>query len=164
MASNNATKPGADAFHRERSKCIDAFAALEEAIIVILTGLAIKSGSETFGQKLELLSKAKANPRISKAKIQALQSMLPRCKALGELRNDIVHSRLQIEQLGEETRACFTNTRHCLSGSQTARLFTLSGLRSVRSEAVDLASELQKILTNPASSPPPPSPAAAGGP
>ena len=138
-------KPGLDAFHRERSKCIDAFAALEEAIISILVSLKLKSGTETFGQKLDMLAKAKAHPQFSKARMQALQLLLPRCKSLGELRNDIVHSRLQIAELGDETRACFTNTRHCLSGSQTARLFTLDGIRSVRSEATELASALRAI-------------------
>lgn len=145
MVSNDPTKPNADAFHRERSRCIDSFAGLEEAVISILVNLKLKSGSETFGQKLELLANAKAHPQFSKARILKLQVLLPGCKSLGELRNDIVHSRLQIAELGDETRACFTNTRHCLSGSQTARLFTLQGLRSVRNEATELANLLRTV-------------------
>ncbi len=131
-------KPGPDAFHKERSKCIDSFAALEERIIALLTRLDVKTGSETFGQKLDRLGKVIPNPLLSKARHTELIALVPRCRTLGDLRNDIVHSRLQIAEIGDETRACFTNTRQCLSGSQTARLFSLDGLRSVRTETDEL--------------------------
>lgn len=145
MTASQHPKPGPDAFHRERSKCIDAFATLEEAIVRLLTALKAKTGSESFGQKLQLIQKAKASPEISQARLQKVLLLMPRCEELGELRNDIVHSRLQIAIIGEDQRACFTNTRHCLSGSQTARLFTLEGLRSVTVNASALAAELRAI-------------------
>ena len=145
MTASQPPKPGFDAFHRERSKSIDAFAALEEAIVRLLVAVKAKAGPESFGQKLQLLQKAKANPEFSQVRLQKVQACLPRCEDLNELRNDIVHSRLQIAIIGEDQRACFTNTRHCLSGSQTARLFTLEGLRAVTTNAGKLADELRQI-------------------
>jgi hypothetical protein len=145
MTTSPPPKPGSDAFHRERSKAIDAFAALEESIVRLLVALKAKFGTESFGQKLQLLKTAKANPQFSQARLRQVQALLPRCEELNELRNDIVHSRLQIAIIGDDHRACFTNTRHCLSGSQTARLFTLEGLRSVTGNAGKLAEELRQI-------------------
>jgi hypothetical protein len=45
--------------------------------------------------------------------------------------------------IGEDQRACFTNLRECQSGSQTARLFTLEGLRELSAEMLKLADELK---------------------
>lgn len=145
MASTAQPNPGPDAFHRERSKCIDAFASLEEAIVLLLDAMKIEFGAESFGQKIGLMQNAKAGPQFSQSRMQSVHNVLQRCKNLGELRNDIVHSRLQIASFDTETRACFTNTRQCLSGSQSARLFTLAGLRSVTTEATQLAEELRRL-------------------
>lgn len=135
-------RPGIDAFHRERSKCIDAFAAIEEAVMRLLTQSGIKFGGEPLGQKLELLSKIKPSPQFSKQRIAQLHTLYSRCVVVNELRNDIVHSRLQLAAIGDDQRACFTNLRECQSGSQTARLFTLEGLRGLSAETLTLAEEL----------------------
>lgn len=136
-------QPGIDAFHRERSKCIDAFSQLESAIIVLL-GLAGHScGGEHFGQKLTLLKKAKPNPKLSKARLAKAHELLGRCEALAEVRNDIVHSTLQLAVIAEANRACFINLRYCQSGSQTARLFSLEGLRELSAEMERLAEGLR---------------------
>ena len=153
-----------DAFHAERSRCIDAFAAIEEAVISLLRILEIKSGGEPFSHKLEILRKAKPNRQFSDARLLQLTTLLPACVELNALRNDIVHARLQMAEIGGEFRACFTNARECMAGSQTARLFTLEGLVEVQGALTKLAVELNQILINPASSPRPPLPGAAGGP
>ena len=44
--------------------------------------------------------------------------------------------------IGDDNRACFTNLRECQSGSQTARLFTLEGLRALSADMLKLAEEL----------------------
>jgi hypothetical protein len=137
-------RPGIDAFHRERSKCIDAFAAIEEAVVRLLSQSDIKFGGESFGQKLGLLQKIKASPSRSKEKVAQLQILLKRCEAICALRNDIVHSRLQLAVIGEDHRACFSNLRECQSGSQIARLLTLEGLRSLSAEMLKLAEEFGK--------------------
>jgi len=137
-------RPGLDAFHRERSKCIDAFAAIEEAAVGLLGQEGIKFGEEPFGQKLKLLGRIKASPKRSKERVAHLQTLLNRCAIINELRNDIVHSRLQMAVIGEDHRACFTNLRECQSGSQTARLFKLEGLRELSLEMLKLADELSR--------------------
>lgn len=137
-------RPGLDTFHRERSKCIDAFAAIEEAAIQILELEDIKFGEESFGHKLKLLGKIEASSKRSHDRVTRLQTLLKRCADINELRNDIVHSKLQLATLGDDQRACFTNLRECQSGSQTARLFTLEGLRALSAEMLKLADELRQ--------------------
>jgi hypothetical protein len=137
-------RPGLDVFHRERSKCIDAFAAIEEAVIGLLSHSDIKFGGESFGQKLELLSKIRPSPKRSKERVAQLQTLLKRCGEINGLRNDIVHSKLQLAVIGEDQRACFTNLRDCQMGSQTARLFTLAGLRALSVEMLELAGDIRK--------------------
>jgi len=137
-------RPGLDAFHRERSKCIDAFAAIEEAAIRILEHEGIKFGEESFGHKLKLMGKIEASPKRSKDRLARMQTLVNRCASINELRNDIVHSKLQLATIGEDQRACFTNLRECQSWSQTARLFTLEGLRALSAEMLALADELAK--------------------
>lgn len=132
-------QPGVEAFHRERSKCIDAFSQLESAIIVLLSLAGQSCGGEHFGQKLTLLKKAKPNPKLSKARLAKAHELLSRCEALAEVRNDIVHSTLQLAVIAETHQACFINMRYCQSGSQIARLFTLKGLRELSTEMEQLA-------------------------
>jgi hypothetical protein len=143
MTTNSSTKPGIDAFHRERSKCIDAFSQLESAIIALLSLAGHSCGGEHFGQKLALLKKAKPNPKLSKARLAKAHELLGRCEALAEVRNDIVHSTLQLAVIAETSRACFVNMRYCQSGSETARLFTLDGLRELSAEMERLANGLR---------------------
>jgi hypothetical protein len=144
MNAPHIPRPGLDTFHRERSKCIDAFAAVEEAVVTLLGESNIKFGAESFGHKLDLLHKIKASPQRSNDRVKQLHALLKRCEAINELRNDIVHSKLQMALIGEDQRACFTNLRDCQSGSQAARLFTLEGLRKLSLEMLKLADELGK--------------------
>jgi len=156
--------PSLDTFHSLRSKCLDAFASVEEAAISLLILFEMKSSTESFGQKLELLRKAKAGPRFSKARLEKLQTLLLTCERLNSLRNDIVHARLQLAVLDKEPRACFINTRENEADSQAARLFSHDGLRKFHSDIAKTANELKQLQINPASSPQPPSPGAAGDP
>lgn len=138
-------RPGIDAFHRTRSKCIDAFSEVEQALIAIIERSGRKTGSESFGQKLQQLRKAKACPALSKEQIEKLKNLIDGCAAMNDLRNDIVHSTLQLAVIGNDQRACFINSRHCTSGSQTARLFSLEGLRGLTAEMMDLAKKLRSL-------------------
>ena len=140
-------KPGIDAFHRERSRCIDAFSRLEAAIVALLDLANHTCGTESFGQKLALLRKARPTPKLSKARLSAVQKLLNQCEKHAEVRNDIVHSTLQLGIIGETHRACFINMRYCQSGSQTARLFTLEGLRTLTAEMDKIAESLLDIQT-----------------
>ena len=157
-------RPDIAVFHCERSRCIDGFSAIEEAVIALLAILDIKAGSEPFSHKLDALRKAKANHRFSKERLQKLSTLIPACETLNRLRNDIVHSQLQIAIIGDVSKACFVNTRDCTAGSQSARLFAIDGLSKLHSDIARMVVELNQALINPPSSPPPPLPAAAGGP
>jgi hypothetical protein len=143
MSTPATPPPGIDAFHRERSKCIDAFSKLESEVVILLGIAGHSCGSEHFGQKLALLKNAKANPKLSKARLAKVHELLRRCEALAEIRNDIVHSVLQLADIGGTNKACFINMRYCQSGSQSARLFTLGGLRELSAEMEKLAEDLR---------------------
>lgn len=145
MNAHTTPRPGIDAFHRDRSKCIDAFSAVEEALIGVIAKTGGKIGAESFGQKLAQLRKAKPTATFTQAQIDRLQKLLDGCLAISELRNDIVHSALKLAVIGDDQRACFINLRHCTSGSQTARLFTLQGLRALTADMNDLAREIRDL-------------------
>lgn len=145
MSEKLPPSPGLDAYHRERSKCIDAFAALETATLKAMDSLEIKFAGESFGQKIGKLGKAKPTPKFSQARLSKLMNLAARLAEANALRNDIIHSRLQVTTLDDGPKAMFVNTRHCLSGSQTARLFSLAGLRDTTKSVGELAAELAKI-------------------
>lgn len=136
-------KPGIDAFHRERSKFIDAFSQLESSIVWLLSKTGHACGSEHFGQKLTLLKKAKPSSKLSKAQLSKVHALLDRCETLAELRNDIVHSTMQLASIAESNRACFINIRYCEADGQTARLFTLESLRGLSAEVLQLADKFR---------------------
>ncbi len=156
-------RPGADTFHRERSKCVDAFAEVEQAVITVLRVREQKVGSEPFSAKIAKLKAVSPSSRLSKASVGRLPALIARCSEIANLRNDIVHSRLQIAVINEEHRACFINLREDDRSSQTARLMTLQGIRDTATEMRELGNDLRALLSRP-SSPPQPSPGAAAGP
>jgi len=145
-----------DAFHLRRSRCLDAFAEIEEAIVGVLNLLDFKLANDSLGQKLETLKSAKASPTFSRERLARLQALLPICEALNTQRNDIVHSRMQIALIGHETKACFANIRQSTPGSQIARLLSLDGFDELHRTIRQTAALLRQIQVNPASSPPPP--------
>ncbi len=114
-------------------------------MIGVIAKIGGKVGAESFGQKLAQLRKAKATSTFSQAQIERLQKLLDGCLAISELRNDIVHSALKLAVIADDQRACFINLRHCASGSQTARLFTLEGLRGLTADMNELAKEIRAL-------------------
>ena len=138
-------RPGIASFHRQRSKCIDAFAAVEEALISAIVATGGKPAGDSFGQRLAKLRKASPTSAMSGDRLLKLQGLLDRCLAISEVRNDIVHSELKLASIGDDQRACFINLRYCTSGSQTARLFTLEAMRHLTSEMSQLATEIGEI-------------------
>jgi hypothetical protein len=158
--TNSPQKPKPDAFHRQRSKCIDAFAALEEAIIGTLLNLQCNSKCESLGLKIEAIRKVCAE----KSPQAKCHSLLDDCERMSSIRNDLVHSRLQVIDQGDRTVAWFANTRELHEHQGNARIFTLQGLLQLYQNVNTLADEVRKLKLNPPSSPLPPSPGAAAGP
>jgi hypothetical protein len=62
MTADTAQKPsaGIDAFHRQRSRCIDAFAVVEMLVVSLLRRNGEKCSCEPFGVKAGALLKVKA--------------------------------------------------------------------------------------------------------
>lgn len=137
-------KPGIDAFHKQRSKCLDAFVDCEEAVTALLVASGTKFGGEPFGSKLEALRKAKASATYAKKRKQTVNGLLEQFEELLELRNDLVHSKLQLATLGDNQRACFINAKQTSTGAQTARLFSLDSLRDLTRKAAGLANDLRQ--------------------
>lgn len=145
MAEKAPPRPGIDAFHKERSKCVDAFASLEAAVISLLTSADISPKADSFGQKLASLAKAKPSPQLSKAAIDKLPDILARCDEIRELRNDIIHARLKLAVICDVHMACFINLRDDLKDCQNARLLTLEGMRALAARILHLTAELEGI-------------------
>ena len=149
------------AFVISRSKFLDAYANVEEAVRSRMTKLGLTPGG-LLGQSLELLEKAKPSPLYSKAEHKAVQDAIFQIKPLHKLRCDIVHGRMEIVEMGGRKFACFANPQKRQAFSSVASLISESQF----DELIATLDKLTRALTpvSPASSPRPPLQGAAGGP
>lgn len=115
---------------------------LEQSVIELLQQAAQPIGADSFGKRLALAGKIPASPKFSKARIARLQGLFQRCEELIPLRNDIVHSTLQIAVVDGQANACFINTRQRGAHIRDARLITLEGLQEISNKVEKLAAEL----------------------
>ncbi len=145
MTTNKPPRPNPDVYHKDRSKCLDAFVLAEESLVTLLERSKTPFNGESVGQKVEKLRKAKAGPQFSKASKAAADALLTEFAELQELRNDLVHSRLQVASFEDRDMVCFVNARQCASGSQLARLMTLESLRELTRKATGIAEALRKV-------------------
>jgi hypothetical protein len=143
-AINPPKPPKIDAYHRERSKCLDAFITCEEVVISLLVKAEVKFGGEPFGKKIEKLRKAKVGKLYSEQMKSQTDILLVGFEELMKVRNDLVHARLRLECIDGVEKACFINARECTNGTQVARLFSLESLRAVTRKASELANELRE--------------------
>ncbi len=114
-------------------------------MILALAKSGSKSGGEPFGKKIETLKKSKPTATFNSAAHGAMTRLVTEIEPILDVRNDLVHARLQIAKIGEDQRACFINARHCESGTQTARLFSLESLREVTRKASQIAEKLRAV-------------------
>ena len=151
------------AFHVERSKLLDAFARLESAVVTFihLNGGDVGCPTKPLGQKLELLAKLKAGPKLSKVRKSEIEAAIKLFVPHLSVRADIVHSALHVVSL-EENVAVYRNATEANSQYPSARTLTLDQHRKLAHEAEKLATELAKKPNPPL--PPQPSPGAATGP
>ena len=146
MNAPHRPQPGINAFHRDRSKCIDAFANLEAVVSKLSIGAELALKNETFGEKLKQLKRAAGDCDLSASQLAAVRETLGRCEILASVRNDIVHSVLQIESVDEINVACFTNVRKLGAESQPTQRLSLANLRVLTIEINELAADLRSIL------------------
>jgi hypothetical protein len=153
-------------FHLARSRCIDSFARLEQAIIQLLEKGGVVKPTELFSQRVELSRKLKPSPYLSKARAELLPNLLNQCEAAACLRNDIAHAPLRIALIEGDKFACFVNPRQVASDSAVARLFSLEMLQTCADKWRKLAKEIDDLTKKPTPQPSPqqPSQGAAAGP
>ncbi len=150
-------------WHNARSNLLDAFADAEAAIVALLKRSGAKPNGEMLGQKIELLRAAKPSPHYSKTQRAKVGPLLDKLEQMLEIRNDIVHGKLQIAEIAGQYSAIFVNTRDARELAPRVRMIGLSAMTRLHHETARLARDLVEPPTPP-SSPPPPSPAAASGP
>lgn len=123
-----------DQLHIERSLCIDAFAATEQAIAALLLRVGLQAGADMAGQKIERLRAAKAGPQFSKAKRAEVHALLDELERLLPVRNDLVHAPIRLARIDGETFATFLNPRDMDCCGNVARLMTSAQLTRLRSD------------------------------
>lgn len=133
---------GKDAFHRERSQCIDAFAAIEACIAIILTQGGEKCSGEPLGAKLESLRKLKPNPRYSTEQKKIVDDVLTEISSLLPVRADVVHGRLELVLIDGANHVRFTNAVEAAKPFPVTRLLTFEQLRRLTTQAEGLARKL----------------------
>lgn len=149
MAAASPPRPGIDAFHRERSRCVDAFAQAERAVNKLLDLTASKRGGEPLKQRMANLRKAKVSPSYSAARKKSVEAALDELEARLPLRADIVHGCLQLAEFENENRACFANARQDSGPGTQMQVFSLADFREVTRLVSKIATELGHKLTQP---------------
>ena len=155
----------ADALHVARSKMLDEFAKIEEAVVGLMLRAKCTIKADHLSQKIQVLRATKPTPQYSRAKRAQVLPLLDQLEPLLALRNDIVHSAMRIANIDGDPHASFRNVRTATEPTGLARLITLDQFETVRRDVHRFAIELlSPIPPNPASSPPPPSPDATADP
>lgn len=123
-----------------RSDVLNAFADLEYAVAEALKFLAITVGYENapIGQKFEALANLKASSKISKATTKLLYDAALNGQLLCEIRNDLVHSRMQFVA-GHPNIGIYLNVRAINQPYPKARVLSVSQHIRLASEARTIA-------------------------
>ncbi len=119
-----------------RSNVLDAFANLEYAIGEAIKVIELEAGcaSAPLGQKLEILAGLKPGPKLSKANTKIITDAVKQAQTLCEIRNDIVHSRMQFIA-GHPNIAVYINVRAINQPYPKARVLTLDQHGNLTNEA-----------------------------
>lgn len=137
--------------HLYRSQCIDAFVAVEKAIITLCKKLCPGHDGEILSQRTKRLRGLSATSNYSKAQRIQLHAALDELDDLLPIRNDIVHGGLTVVRQDQHHVAVFINVREATSIAPSARLLSRDHLQKVKQAAVRLAAQLDKLLAKPAS-------------
>lgn len=138
-----ATNPSDNNLHLWRSKAIDSFAQAEAAIDLLAQKLNAPAKIDMLGQKIEALRKAKPNAAISDERKSAIDKSLAELSALLGIRNDIVHSPMVIEKVGEGTVATFANPNVQCAFSSFKRVLPAPRIQALANKVASLARNLE---------------------
>ncbi len=150
-------------FLRLRSDFIDEFARLEIAVGRCLQRLRISTDKkDCFDRRVEILSKAKPSPQLSKKSAANLATLAKDCEPFQRTRASLVHAVMGFGRQDEEPVALFRNVADLLSDDHICLVLNLPefGDRIVDLRALTL--RVREIATP--SAPPPPRPAEAAAP
>lgn len=134
---------GIDAFHRQRSRCIDAFATIEANVIKRLKCNGAKCGEEPFAQKITTLAATPASPGYAAAAKKKVDLALATLLDLLSVRADIVHSPLNLVSVDSVAHARFVNAAVACTQYPLCRLFSFDQLRELTRRIEELAKELE---------------------
>ncbi len=164
------TKPIPDvdiaSFHEARSRLLDSYVRIEEAVGFLLFKAKIPINGEFLGQRIELLKKAKPGPQYSKERRASVLLLIAEFEPFQAIRADVAHGRLQVVTIDNEPCACFINSRYCAASTRTGRLISMQQFVKLNTQLKSIADRfaVKDVAPNPPSSPPPPLPGAAGVP
>ncbi|PEQ11223.1 hypothetical protein B2G71_18215 [Novosphingobium sp. PC22D] len=157
--------PGIDAFHRARSRCLDAFAGAEAAVVMIMARTGESNLTVPLGAKVEALAKLKPDPTYSNNAKKTVDGELEKLRPLLCVRADIVHARMEIVTIDGDVHARFANAAVLWHPYPTFRLLNYRQFGELTATVEAIAAKLRDVASvSRASSPPRPSPGAAGGP
>lgn len=132
--------------HLRRSRCIDAFVAIEREITVLQARLCPGHETELLSQKIGRLRAIPASPKFSRKQRTVLHEILPKVEEIVPLRHDLVHGSLSVLIASDITVAAFVNVREAIKIGTTARLFTCDSLDELAARALSLAAKLAAAL------------------
>ena len=150
----NVTK---DDFYRERSRFLDGFADVEQAIAKLAERMVIDPKAASLGKRLEALRKLQPSPTLSKASAKTIVTLSTRLKELNALRVDIVHAHMAFAEIEGKATACFRNSQSGDCDFPPTRLLAYDQLIAINEETETSAREAARLGPNPPASPPPPS-------
>lgn len=140
-----ATNASENSLHLWRSKAIDAFAQAEAAVDILAHKLNAPAKVDMLGQKIDAVRKAKHNGAVNEERKKKLDQILVELSGLLSLRNDIVHSPMTIEKVGESVSATFANPNlHC-NFSSFRRIIPAPRLQALATKVQHLAKSLETV-------------------
>lgn len=134
-----ATNASETTLHLWRSKTVDAFARAEATIDVLVQKLNVPVKVNMLSAKIDALRKAKPNTAITEERKKKIDQILDDLTGLLCLRNDIVHSPMVIELIGESAVATFANPNLQCSFSSYKRIIPAPRLQALAAKVLHLA-------------------------
>ncbi|WP_374413063.1 hypothetical protein [Novosphingobium colocasiae] len=134
---------GTDAFHRQRSRCIDAFATAEAAVVRLLYQFGEIGGTKPIAVKCAALGLVKASPTYTKQRKLAIDKLLTALEEFLPTRADMAHSRMQIIDLDGVKHARFVNSAATVLPFPPCRLLSFDQMRELTRRVEDIAGQLE---------------------
>lgn len=138
-----ATTAQENALHLWRSKTVDAFARAEATVDALIQKLNAPIKANTISAKIEAVRKAKPNAAVAEERKRKIDQILDDLIPLLNLRNDIVHSPMVVERVGENAVATFANPNLQCGYSSYKRIIPAPRLQALATKVSHLAKTLE---------------------